>query len=128
MPAGRPRLINSPEEMLATGHAYFEQCNESKEPILITGLALALGLSGREALSEYGRRPEYSAAVKELKSVCERFAEARLYGNSPTGAIFALKNYGWKDNFQVGGDPDGVPVQAEVKVTFVDAASDSSQR
>lgn len=98
MPAmARPRLIESPEEMLERGHAYFDKCKAEESPILITGLALALGLSGREALSEYGRREEFSATVKELKSVCEQFAETRLFSGNPTGAIFALKNYGWTD-------------------------------
>ena len=100
-PVGRPRLIESPQEMRARGEAYFAECRASEEPILVTGLALALGLSGREALSEYGRREEYSVPVKELKSVCERFAESRLFANNPTGAIFALKNYGWTDRTEV---------------------------
>ena len=84
--------------MLEKGYAYFDECKSKGEPILITGLALALGLSGREALSEYGRREEFSVTVKELKSICENFAENKLFsGNNPTGAIFALKNYGWTD-------------------------------
>ena len=98
----RPRLIESPQEMLDRGYAYFEQCKLDQSPILITGLALALGLSGRESLSEYGRREEFSATVKELKSVCENYAENKLFsGNNPTGAIFALKNYGWSDKHDV---------------------------
>ena len=98
----RPRLINSPEEMLTKGYEYFDECKTNGNPILITGLALALGLSGREALSEYGRREEFSVAVKELKSVCENYAENKLFsGNNPTGAIFALKNYGWTDKHDV---------------------------
>lgn len=95
---GRPRIIDSPEQMLEAGNAYFAECKANEAPILITGLALALGLSGREALSEYGRRAEFSATVKELKTVCENYAENKLFsGNNPTGAIFALKNYGWAD-------------------------------
>jgi len=98
----RPRLINSPDEMLEKGYAYFDECKDKGNPILITGLALALGLSGREALSEYGRREEFSVAVKELKSICENYAENKLFsGNNPTGAIFALKNYGWTDKHDV---------------------------
>ena len=116
----RPRLINSPEEMLERGYAYFEQCKDEESPILITGLALALGLSGREALSEYGRREEFSATVKELKSVCEQFAEFRLFsGSNPTGAIFALKNYGWTDKQQTElSGPEGGPIPV-VSVEFI---------
>ena len=112
MPGGRPRLIDSPDEMLTRGQAYFDQCTADEKPILITGLALALGLSGREALCEYGKRTEFSDTVKELKSVCEQFAEARLYANNPTGAIFALKNYGWIDKVQnEHSGPDGGAIQ-----------------
>lgn len=120
MPAGRPRLIASPEEMLERGYEYFEQCKKEESPILITGLALALGLSGREALSEYGRRDEFSATVKELKSVVERYAESRIFGNNPAGAIFALKNYGWTDkqDLNLGGQENN-PIQAAVTVEFV---------
>lgn len=93
----RPRIINSPEEMLERGHAYFDECNSKGNPILVTGLALALGLSSRESLIEYGKREEFSDTVKSLKMVCENFAENKLFSSNPTGAIFALKNYGWTD-------------------------------
>jgi len=119
MPAGRPRLINSPEEMLNTGYAYFNECKLNEQPILVTGLVLALGLSSRESLVEYGKRPEYSDAVKELKSVCENYAENRLFSNNPTGAIFALKNYGWTDKLALGGADDLPPIQAAITVEFV---------
>lgn len=113
MPAGRPLAIKSPEEMLERGHAYFEDCAANDKPILITGLVLALGLSCRETLCEYGKREEFSATVKSLKSVCENYAESRLFGNNPTGAIFALKNYGWIDKIGLTG-ADGGPIQHEI--------------
>lgn len=121
MPAGRPRLIESPDEMLAMGNAYFDECKAEEKPILVTGLVLALGLSSRESLIEYSKRPEYSDTVKALKTVCENFAENRLYGNNPTGAIFALKNYGWTDKTQQElSGPEGGPVQVQqVTVEFV---------
>lgn len=93
----RPRLINSPEEMLERGQAYFDECIAQEKHILVTGLVLALGLSCRDSLIEYGKRPEFSDAVKALKTVCENYAENRVFSNNPTGAIFALKNYGWTD-------------------------------
>ena len=120
MKVGRPRLIDSPEEMLELGNAYFSVCEEKKEPILITGLVLALGLSCRDSLIEYGKRPEFADTVKALKSICEHYAENRLYGNNPTGAIFALKNYGWIDKQQneLSG-PGGGPMQSDVTLHFV---------
>lgn len=120
MPAGRPRLIASPEEMLERGYAYFDECRESESPILITGLALALGICSRETLIQYGNRSEFTDTVKELKMVCENFAESRIYANNPTGAIFALKNYGWTDKTQQElSGPDGGPIQTSISVEFV---------
>jgi len=43
----------------------------------------------------------FSCSVKDLKLHCENYAENRLFGNNPTGAIFALKNYGWKDKQEI---------------------------
>lgn len=120
MAGGRPRIIESPEEMLRRGYEYFDLCKEEESPILVTGLVLALGLSCRDTLIEYGHRPEFTDTVKELKSVCENFAENRLYSNNPTGAIFALKNYGWTDkqDLNLGGQA-GNPIQAAITVEFV---------
>jgi hypothetical protein len=121
MKIGRPRIISSPEEMLNLGNAYFEKCESTGSPILVTGLALALGLSSRESLLEYGRRPEYSGTVKRLKTVCENYAENHLYGNCPTGAIFALKNYGWTDKTQqeITGK-DGGPIETKLTCELTD--------
>jgi hypothetical protein len=128
MPAGRPRIISSPEEMLTKGYEYFEDCRTKEQHILVTGLVLALGLSSRESLIEYGNRPEYSDAVKELKSVCENYAENRLFSNNPTGAIFALKNYGWKDKTeQALTGADGGAIQAAVTVEFVGTRNSEPQ-
>ena len=114
MPAGRPRTIKSPREMLRKGYAYFEKCRENEEPILVTGLVLALGLSCRDTLIEYGKRPEFADTVKALKTICEGYAETRLYGSNPTGAIFALKNFGWTDKTTVAGDPEN-PLVHEIR-------------
>ncbi len=116
MPAGRPLAISTPQEMLERGYAYFADCQKNENPILVTGLVLALGLSCRDTLIEYGKRPEFSDTVKELKTVCENYAENRLYGTNPTGAIFALKNFGWTDKSQTElTGPAGGPLQHEIR-------------
>lgn len=120
MPAGRPRLIASPEELLERGYAYFDECKATDSHILVTGLVLALGMSCRDTLIEYAKRPEFTDAVKELKSVCENYAENKLFTTTPTGAIFALKNYGWTDKQDLNlGGQDGNPIQAAITVEFV---------
>ena len=97
MPAGRPRLIQSPAELEDRTDTYFAMCAAENRPPTVTGLALALGLSSRESLDEYGRRSEFSDSVKRAKSLVAAAYEERLWGNTPAGAIFALKNMGWSD-------------------------------
>lgn len=101
MPAGRPRLLSSPEEFEDRAESYFAEREAADRPITITGLALAVGLSGREALAEYGRRPEYSDVVKRAKSRVEAGYEERLAATAAAGSIFALKNFGWTDRQDV---------------------------
>ena len=102
MPAGRPLKFDSAEQIAKAGDKYFAHCEASEQPVTITGLCIALG-TFRDVLCDYesGKYddvdPEFSVTVKSLKIRCENFAEKRLFGNNPTGAIFALKNYGWSD-------------------------------
>ena len=98
---GRPPLIRDVEHFAELAETYFALCDADHEPYTITGLALGLGLSGREALSEYGRRVEFSDNVKKAKAKVESAYEKRLSGPNCTGAIFALKNMGWRDESQV---------------------------
>ena len=99
MPAGRPLIIASPDELDTRADTYFAAC-EGK-PMTVTGLALALGLSSRESLDEYGRRPEFSDSVKRAKAHVQAAYEARLSEAACTGAIFALKNMGWSDKQEI---------------------------
>jgi len=108
---GRPLKFQSIKDMQSKIDAYFESCYEidaetgkkiQVEPFTITGLALELDTS-RETLMEIetqrsGYGPEFVDAIKRAKLRCHNYAEKQLYlAKSPTGAIFALKNYGWKD-------------------------------
>ena len=116
---GRPRLIESPEQMLALGQAYFEECKANDDPITLTGLVLALGLSSRQSLELYAQREEFIVSVKSLKTVCENYTEKKALATNGAGAIFALKNYGWTDKLALGGAEDLPPIQAAVTVEFV---------
>jgi len=60
-----------------------------------------------------------------LKQRIENYAENRLFGNNPTGAIFALKNYGWKDKREVEQTGhSGGPIQ----LTNISTMSDDDLR
>lgn len=119
MPAGRPNLYETAEEMQRLIDLYFLTCkihqkgdfelvpdDEESQLIIsgipdvnptISGLAYTLGMT-TESLRNYGTKEEFSATVKRAKQRVEQHLEGHLYGNSVAGAIFNLKNnFGWKD-------------------------------
>ena len=108
------RKFNSPEEMQEKIDAYFEDCkgelltdDEGKpifdkfgepirlgvKPLTVTGLALALGFTTRQALLNYQARGEYRAIIERAKLKIENYAEMRLYDRDGwNGARFNLQN------------------------------------
>lgn len=105
---GRPRKIKSVRQFEERAEAYFMDCEAKGEPVLLTGLILALGLSSRAALDEYAQRPEFLNSVKKAKLRVEMEYEKALHSRNPSGPIFALKNFGWTDK-------PSVEVEGEVK-------------
>lgn len=108
------RKFNSPEEMQNKINAYFEDCKgevlTSKDgepifdkfgepvivgakPLTVTGLAIALGFTTRQALLNYQGRGEYKAIIEAAKLKIENYAEMRLYDRDGwNGARFNLQN------------------------------------
>ncbi|HHT9144712.1 MAG TPA: terminase small subunit [Candidatus Wunengus sp. YC61] len=97
---GRPLKYPDPEVIRKIGEAFFDKCDESGDPYTITGLALALDTT-REVLIDYEHREDFQHVIKYLKQRCQNYAEKKLFAHNPTGAIFALKNYGWTDKKEV---------------------------
>jgi hypothetical protein len=120
MSAGRPLKFGTVEELQEKIDAYFTECIDKKKPFTITGLALALDTS-RRVLCEYEGKDAYSNAVKKAKLRCENFAEELLFaGSNAAGAIFALKNYGWRDKQeQELTGPNGGPQEHSISIEFV---------
>ena len=109
---GRPLKFETAEQMQIAIDAYF--CREGKKPT-VCELALALGLSTRRALLNYQQRPEFTETVERAKLRIEATYERDLRGAKPTGAIFALKNFGWKDTqTQEHSGPGGKPIMVQV--------------
>lgn len=118
---GRPPKFKSPEEMQKKIDDYFIQCdgkvltnNEGKvvldkygnpvvtgaKPPTVTGLALALGFTSRQALLNYQAKPKFIDTIMRAKSRCEEYAESRLYDREGVrGATFSLTNNfkGWSN-------------------------------
>lgn len=117
---GRPRKIESPERMDELVSEYESKCFADEKAVTLTGLIRHLGLSSRQSLDEYSKYEGFSDSVKRAKLLVEQSYEERLSGNAPTGAIFALKNMGWRDkqDHEVTGK-DGGPVESSLTVKFV---------
>jgi hypothetical protein len=96
--AGQPPYYDSPEKLQTAIESYF---NETDCPNTITGLAYYLGFADRQSLNDYQEKPEYSFIIKRARSRVEMAYEAKLSGQNVTGAIFALKNMGWKDKQEI---------------------------
>ena len=60
-------------------------------------MCLALGFTSREAVDTYADYDGFSDSVKRAKTLVENAYEKRLHGHNAAGAIFALKNMGWRD-------------------------------
>lgn len=114
---GSPKKFSSASDLKEIGTRYIEETLKAEKHLTFTGLCLALKMC-KETFNEYmsgkydDEREVFSDPLKELKLYCENYAESRLFGNNPTGAIFALKNYGWKDNqsIEITG-ADGGPIE-----------------
>lgn len=99
MPAGRPRLFKTPDEFVELADAYFKS-KEGKR-ISWTGLCLAVGVSSRQGLQRYRNGEhgeEFVDPIKRALMIVENYYEEK--GEGAMG-IFALKNFGWKDNIGV---------------------------
>lgn len=95
--AGRPRIYESVEELEKECDDYFSGCDKPT----VTGLTLYLGFADKTTLYDYRDRAEFSHPIKKALTMIESYHERRLSENNVTGAIFALKNMGWKDKQEV---------------------------
>ena len=112
---GRPPKYATVEEFQSAVDAYFE--DDSITPKTITGLSLALGFESRQSFYDYEKQSEFSYAVKRARQRIENVYESRLHENNPTGAIFALKNMGWRDKqeHELSGKGGG-PIEVTVNI------------
>jgi hypothetical protein len=111
--SGRPALYKTVEDLELRIDEYFNDCPDKRTVYTktgtavqipcptITGLSLFLGFCSRSSMYEYeNEHKEFSDTIKKARSKMEVIYEQLLQdGNS--GAIFALKNFGWKDKQEI---------------------------
>lgn len=125
---GRPPFYNTAEEIQKKIDAYFEDCKGRPlvddegavmrdkyglpifvdvRPPTITGLALALGFTSRQALLNYQAKEEFVDTIMRAKAKVECYAEERLFDkDGANGAKFSLANNfdGWKEKKEIEAD------------------------
>ena len=123
---GRKPMYDSVDDLRDKIIEYFESYlsknEEDNEPVLgykptITGLALYLGFSSRQSFYDYVKKKEFSYILKKASLYIEMNYEMLLESKSSTGAIFALKNMGWKDKQEVTSTVTNLtpPTEEELK-------------
>lgn len=135
---GRPPFYKTVEELQAAIDAYFNDCNGrlltdgegnpilnkydepiylDKKPYTVTGLALYLGFTSRQALLNYQNKQAFVDAVTRAKLIIEDYANQRLYDrDGVNGAKFTLIN-----NFSGYADKQEINHSGEMKqVVIVD--------
>ena len=125
---GRPPKYKSKKEIQILIDKYFTECqgvqlkdengtvmtDKHGNPIIIgsrpptvTGLALALGFTSRQALLNYQAKEEFVDTITRAKTKVEQYAEERLFDkDGANGAKFSLANNfaGWKEKQQIEAD------------------------
>ena len=124
MAGGRPRKYNTSQELEEAGQLYFDSLlNEDgtyKRPPTMIGLALALDFEVRRSIYAYSKNGEISHTITGFKKQVELFWEERLNSNSPTGAIFWLKNNGqYADKQEITGADGSDLLPKEIVVKFI---------
>lgn len=113
---GRPRKFQSVDELVVRAQRYFDECAATYRPFTLTGVCNSLG-TFRDVLDDYASGKygdEFVEVIRNIKQIVEQGYEERLHGPNATGAIFALKNYGWKDTqgHEISG-PGGKPIETK---------------
>jgi hypothetical protein len=118
------KMYQTDEELRLAIEEYFSDRENRDKPLTITGLAYALGFADRRSFYDYENNGEHSHTIKRARLFIESGYEERLHGTSPTGAIFALKNFGWVDKHE----PISVTVDNfdELEVVEYDEESDTT--
>ena len=107
---GRPPIWSDPIEFENAVDAYFKD----NEVVTWTGLTIHLGFESRQSLEDYKKKEGFSYPIKKALLRIENKYEIAIEGRSPAGAIFALKNFGWKDKQELVHTTKGESIKNEI--------------
>jgi len=95
------------------------------EPATITGLALFLGFTSRQELEDYEQSGEFGFVIRRSRLQVEALYEKKLHQQSPSGAMFALKNMGC--NEKTDDRPINEKQIVSLKIEIVDSGPKIAQ-
>jgi len=124
MPAGRPPAYKTAEELQNKIDEYIQVCLEDDEPFTITGLVYYCGFESRTSFYDYEKKPEFMYTVKRARTFIEKHYEKLLLSGNATGAIFALKNFGWSDKREIDQNITGDFSGIDINIISSDEAKD----
>jgi hypothetical protein len=116
MPAGRPPLFETVEDLQKMIDSYFQDGVTVKKVVIgkapnnyvlevevptISGLAHYIGFESRQSFYDYELKQEFAYTIKKTRLFIEQHYEEMLQVGNTTGAIFALKNFGWTDRQEI---------------------------
>lgn len=87
------------------------------EPPTLAGLALHLGFDSLKSFDDCEQNDNLGPILKRARLRVEAEYEKKLHQSAPTGAIFALKNFGWNERDMNKNIPTGTII---VAVNIVD--------
>lgn len=110
------KIWEDPKEFGDKVLEFIAECDSGERKATIAGLALFLGLGSRQALINYGNRPEYSDAVEHVKTYITSRHEERLYEQGCAGSIFYMKAMdGWREKDVEEEQPKAQKVVIEIE-------------
>lgn len=134
---GRPPMFETPKEIEEKIDEYFKSGVRKKKVIVgrglkqktveievptISGLAYYLGFESRQSFYDYEKKDGFTYTIKRARLFIEQEYEGQLQAGNVTGAIFALKNMGWKDKSELEykkPDSDLTPEEIEDRIDFL---------
>jgi hypothetical protein len=113
---GRPPIHNDPKVVEALVDSFIKSGDGT-----LTGLAIHLGFCEKGQLYDYAAKPEFRHSIKRGLMWVEHGYEMETKSNGRAGSIFALKNFGWKDeNYQ--------NVKQEIDMNVTEVKADLAER
>jgi len=113
---GRPPMFKTNKQLEESIHDYFTNGVAKRSIVIgkapnkevieieiptITGLCYYIGFASRQSFYDLQNNDKFSYTIKRARLFIEKEYEEQLTMGNTTGAIFALKNMGWKDKSEL---------------------------